>query len=92
MISVTHSISISEHVVARKVGEDMVLLNLESGQYFGLDTIGARVWEILESKPQTLSEIGAVIHDEYDAPRGEIENDLVLLANALLDKKLIVAD
>ena len=39
--------SIPEHVLARKLDDEMVLLNLDSGEYFGLNDTGTRVWELL---------------------------------------------
>ena len=39
--------SIPEHVLARKLEDEMVLLNLDSGEYFGLNDTGTRVWELL---------------------------------------------
>ena len=39
--------SIPEHVLARKLDDEMVLLNLDSGEYFGLNDSGTRVWELL---------------------------------------------
>ena len=39
--------SIPEHVVSRKLDDEMVLLNLDSGEYFGLNDTGTRVWELL---------------------------------------------
>jgi hypothetical protein len=38
---------IPEHVLARKLDDEMVLLNLDSGEYFGLNDTGTRVWELL---------------------------------------------
>lgn len=38
------SVAIPAQVLARRVGEEIVILNLESGVYFGLDPVGARIW------------------------------------------------
>ena len=43
--------AVSDEVVAREVGGEMVLLDLASGQYFGLDTVGGRIWELLSERP-----------------------------------------
>ena len=48
--------AVSDEVVAREVGGEMVLLDLASGQYFGLDTVGGRIWELLSERPRTLKE------------------------------------
>lgn len=90
MITVNDFIAPTDNVVARKVGDEMVLLDLETGQYFGLDTVGARVWELLEQEPQTIAAICATVYAEYEAPISQIEADLSALAGQLAEKKLVV--
>ena len=81
----------SEDVVAREVSGEMVLLDLESGQYFGLDPVGGRVWELLSEKPHALSELCDAIEAAFDAPRERIETDLLALAGQFEEAGLIVA-
>ena len=83
--------TVSNDVVAREVGGEMVLLDLESGQYFGLDKVGGRVWELLSERPQDLAELCDQIETEFDAPREVIEADILELAAHLLDQALICA-
>ena len=79
----------SKEVVARLVGGEMVLLDLASGLYFGLDEVGGRIWELLNERPRTLSELCDAIEAEFDAPRDRIEADLLALATQLRDQELI---
>jgi hypothetical protein len=79
----------SEDVVAREVGGEMVLLDLASGLYFGLDPVGTVVWQHLSDHGATLAQIADVIEAEFDAPRDRIEADLVALIAQLSEKKLI---
>jgi hypothetical protein len=83
--------TVSDDVVAREVGGEMVLLDLESGLYFGLDTVGGRIWELLCERPHTLKELCDCIETEFDAPRSEIEIDLLALAKDMSDQDLIVS-
>lgn len=82
----------SEEVVAREVGGEMVLLDLASGQYFGLDTVGGRIWELLSERPHSLAELCDAIEAEFEAPRAQIEADLMALATQLSEQELIVAE
>ena len=81
-------ITISPNVVSRAVGDETVILDLESGTYFGLDSIGARVWQMM-GEGKTLSEICDVMVDEYDVSRETLEQDAVRLASELAAKRLI---
>jgi hypothetical protein len=84
--------TVSNDVVAREVGGEMVLLDLNSGQYFGLDTVGGRIWELLSDRPRDLAELCDQIEAEFDAPRERIEADLLALAEQLSDQALIEAE
>ena len=83
--------SVSQEVVAREVGGEMVLLNLSSGLYFGLDIVGGRIWELLSAGPQSVADLCNIIEQEFDAPRDRIESDMLTLVDQLTQKELIVA-
>lgn len=81
----------SDDVVAREVGGELVLLDLASGLYFGLDPVGGRVWQTLSETSATLGELVDVIEAEFDAPRDVIEQDLVQLLDDLTGRELVAA-
>ena len=87
----TDVLTVSDEVVSREVGGEMVLLNLSSGLYFGLDAVGGRIWALLCEGPHSLSQLCDVIEDEFDAPRDQIEKDVGALAVALCEQDLIAA-
>jgi len=80
---------VSEDVIAREVAGEMVLLDLASGLYFGLDPVGTRIWDRISSAPCTLAEVCDLIEAEYEAPRDQIERDIIALAEEFSQKNLI---
>ena len=82
-------ITIPKSVLFQKVGEEVVLLSLDSGVYFGLDPVGARIWELIAAQ-KNLDEVAATIAEEYDAAREQIDTDLESLVRELQEKQLIV--
>ncbi len=75
-------------VRARMVGEETVLLHLDSGTYFGLDPVGTRAWQLIQAG-KSLSEACDAMCQEYDVSRQVLEQDLQALARDLVDKKLV---
>jgi hypothetical protein len=73
---------VSPNAVARQVGDETVILHLGSGTYFGLDAVGARIWELI-GKGKSLNEICDAVLDEYD--------DMDMLIKDLLEKDLVSA-
>lgn len=64
------------NVMFREVGDEAVVLELESGRYFGMDPVGARMWQLLVTR-QSLAEVRTALCDEFDAPSEQLERDLV---------------
>ena len=77
-------------VVARQVADETVLLDLESGTYYGLDLVGTRVWQLLQDG-RSVGEVCDVLVEEYEVERTELEADIDALIADLIEKKLVIA-
>jgi len=75
-------------VIAKMVGSEMVLLDYDRGIYYGLNPIGARVWQLL-AEGQEIEAIIDLLTEEYDATRETLENDLTALLRDLAAKELL---
>lgn len=89
-MKLTDTISISPQAVATQVGDEAVILHLGSGTYFGLDPVGARIWELMK-EPKTPAEICDVLLDEYDVSRENLERDTMNLISDLIAQNLVSA-
>ena len=80
---------VSPSVVSRQVGEETMIMDLQSGTYFGLDPIGARVWQAIENG-EDCANLGDALAEEYDAPPERIGEDIAALIAILSEQKLII--
>jgi hypothetical protein len=80
--------TIPPQVMTRTVGDEVVILDLASGTYFGLDPVGARVWELM-TDGLSLGEICTQMLAEYEVAREDLERDVLSLAAELLEQHLI---
>jgi len=69
------------------LGEEAVLLNVESGVYFGLDAVGTRIWQLLIAG-SSAEEIVSRMQDEYAAAPIQLETDVRAFLALLAAKKL----
>ena len=81
-------LTIPPHVLSRLVDEETVLLNLESGIYFGLENVGKLIWEAV-SAGKTLAETVDVIVAEYDVGEEQARADVVDFATNLVERGLL---
>ena len=74
--------------VSSDLGEELAILDLEAGVYYGLDAVGARIWHLIE-KPRTVSDIRDILLEEYDVEHERCERDLLALLRSLADEGLV---
>ena len=87
-MKLSDKIKVKDEVLARAVGDETVMLDLAKGAYFGLDPVGARIWQLLVAG-RTLAQICDVMMDEYDVPRETLERDVLKLVDQLAAHALI---
>ena len=81
-------VEISPQVIAREVGDELVILDLAGGSYFGLDAVGTRIWQLLR-EGKNPAEVCEIMVDEYEVSREELERDIIILLEELLSRELI---
>lgn len=78
-----------ERVLTQAAAGTLVLLDLDGGQYYSLDEVSARVWELCDGE-HGVGGIVAAISAEYDAPAETIYEDVLAFLEEMLDEKLLV--
>ena len=64
----------SPEAVGSEVADELVLLHLTNGIYYGLNSLGTRIWQLLGTGMSPRA-ICAELADEFEVPVGIIEND-----------------
>jgi hypothetical protein len=79
---------IPDEVIFRELDGEAVVLNLDTGIYFGLDAVGTRIWQLLEERKPLRAVLDTLI-DEYEAPPDRLQRDLLAFVERLDDKGLL---
>lgn len=74
--------------VSCSLGEEAAILNTKEGIYYGLDPVGAQIWQLLQT-PRKVADIQAVLMREYDVEPERCQRDLLALLSDLLQAGLI---
>lgn len=77
-----------ERIVWRRGDAGVVVLNPNDGQYFSLDDVGGRIWELCEGE-RSIAEIAAILAEEYEADASVIQGDALELLRELRDEGLV---
>lgn len=90
----TQKLTLNDHIQKRaslmiaEVDDDIVLLDTETGQYYGLRSTGLHIWELLEGSVQ-ISSICSHLVDEYDIDTSDCQQETLTFLQTLLDNQLI---
>lgn len=70
--------------------EEAVMMSIEAGRYYGLNAVGARIWELLE-KPQTIQQLCAQISTEFDVDAQTCQIAVEEFTRDLIDNGIVHA-
>ena len=81
-------ISQIEEIVASDIDGETVMMSIENGEYYGLDDIGSRIWELIE-KPVKVSDLIDTLLERFDVDRETCERDVLKFLNELNEYKIL---
>ena len=91
MATLESRISVPEDVLFRDLSGEAVVLNLETGKYYGLDEVGTRMWALLAQHGQVEPAYRALL-DEYDVTEEQLRQDVLSLVDELASHGLLQVD
>jgi len=84
-----------ESVVARRaepltapVDGELVMLDPRRSRYFGLDAVGHRIWELLES-PRSVEALCSELQGEFDVDAESCQGDVLVFLGQLAEAELV---
>ena len=87
-ITLSSRVQVAPEVVSCDLAGEAAILDMKDGVYYGLDPVGASIWNQLQ-KPVVLEEVRDQIISEYDVEAEECQEDLLELMEQLVDNGLV---
>jgi RNase adaptor protein for sRNA GlmZ degradation len=82
-------IRIHDHILYRSVaGGGGMLLDLDRREYFALDDVAARMWEVLSDTGEVLRVVESLAL-EFDVERSSLQEDVEQFMQTLADRNLV---
>lgn len=78
----------SPNQISTQLDDEAIVLELESGVYYGLAEVGARIWTILQ-QPTTCTQIVETLLEEYDVERMTLDSDVLTFVRDLHANQLV---
>jgi hypothetical protein len=88
MLTFSDRVVVPAHVLIRRLDGESVLLNLETEEYFGLDTTGTRMWEVATQSSCIEAAYATLVH-EFDVEPELLRANLAELIVRLTENGLL---
>jgi len=88
LLSLNSIIVATSEQVSCPLGEESCILNLKNSSYYGLDPVGACVWNLLR-EPRTVGDLRNALLDEYEVEAESCERNLLDLLENMRAEGLI---
>ena len=82
------NITVNPDVISQEVSGETVILDLNSENYFGLDEVGTRIWQLIEEKGNLQAIVDQLL-SEYDVSEDQLLEDLEVLLTQVADIGLV---
>lgn len=76
------------HLISAEVDQDIVMVNVESGFYYGISDVAREIWDALEN-PARISDLIESLSADYDIDRSTCEEQTLSFLEALLAERLL---
>ncbi len=78
----------SPEQVSCPLGDEAAILNLKNSVYYGMNSVGSRVWTLLK-EPRKVGDVRDALVDEYEVDPERCGGDVLQLLEKMRDEGLI---
>jgi hypothetical protein len=87
-VSLSSTARINDDAVFRELDGESIVLNLQTGTYFGLDEVGTRVWQLID-RYGALFVVRDALVAEFEVDADTAGRDLMDLVSDLAERGLV---
>ncbi len=91
MTTLDSTIKIPSEVIFQQLDGEAVLLSTQSEVFFGLDSVGTEIWQLLEEHSGLRTVVGILL-EKYEVGQEELEKELLEFIEKLHAKGLVVIE
>ncbi len=81
----------NSNVITGRVKDELVMMDIGSESYFGLDAVATRIWDLLE-EPKSAVDLCSILTEEYEVTAEECLKDVSELLEEMERMGIVVSD
>jgi len=88
-ISLDTLIKRSDELVHSDMDGETVMMSIEQSQYYGLDSVGTRIWDLIEQEMR-VRDICAALMTEYDVAELQCQQDVIKFLQDMVEHNTVI--
>ena len=88
MMTLNQTIIIPDTIFVQEIDSEMVLMDINSDSYYGLDEVGCSIWKVIEASHGLLESYNRLL-EIYDVEPETLKKDLLTFVETLAQNGLI---
>jgi hypothetical protein len=81
-------VSQNKSIDATEIDNEKVMMNISKGQYYALNSVGSKIWDVIEDK-RTVREVVSILLSEYEIDQKNCEESVMNFLGSLQNEDLI---
>lgn len=78
----------SKDIFASPIDDEVVMANLKTDKYYGLNPVSTRIWQLLE-EPTRLVDVCQTLMHEFDVDEATCQAEVLEFAQSLVDAEMV---
>lgn len=87
-IDLDSTIARNNEIIFSDMDDEMVMMSIDKGEYYGVNPVGRRIWELLEH-PGPVTAICDTLRREYNVTEEQCTREVLDFLNYLFEKEII---
>ena len=88
MITLNDTLVAEPDLMMADLEGEAVLLNAQTGRYYGLNDVGTRIWTLV-AEPTPVADVVEALKDEYDVDPVQLEGDILRFVEDMVARRLV---
>jgi coenzyme PQQ biosynthesis protein PqqD len=80
-----------DRVLTQRAAGQWILLDLDGGQYYALDEVSGRIWDLCDGSRDVAGLVAALCED-FEAPAETVEADVLAFLGEMVEERLVVRE
>ena len=89
IITPEQQIQRTDTFIEAPIDGELVLMSIDNGKYYGMDSVASRIWALLE-QPTTVKSIVTTLVEEYDVSQTKCESETLKFIELLVTEKALI--